>query len=128
MLQRFDGVKIITIVPGSVLYGRGRAETLTPIMMNLSSEKLASKALSFSTTVFQYFRTFFLSVKRFTEGCWGFPLTCFTTPAVYCGVVPSMDTSSCLKEIERVCTRYGIPSVVWSENKTHFESAKKNFC
>ena len=48
-----------------------------------------------------------------------------TTRAVHFEVVPSMDTSSCVMEIERLVSRRGIPCVIWSDIGTNFVAREK---
>ena len=62
----------------------------------------------------------YVSVKRSADKQWGFLFTCLTTRAVQFEVVPSMDTSSCVRGVERFAARRGVPGVIWSDNGTNF--------
>ena len=117
--------KLRTNVSQCVTCRKRRAETLTPKMSDLPREKLAFKEPPFSNTGINYFGSFFVSVKRSTEGRWGFLFTCLTTRAVHFEVVRSMDTSSCVMGIEKFCARRVIPSVIWSDNVTNFVASEK---
>ena len=74
--QRFAVVKLRTalrtIVLRCAVCRKHRAEALTPIMVDLSRERLAFKEPPFSNTGVDYFGPFFVSVKRSTEKRSGF--------------------------------------------------------
>ena len=72
-------ITLRTIVSRSVTCRKRRAETLTPMMSDLHSERLAFKEPLFSNTGIEYFGPFFVSVKRSTEKRWGLLFTCLTT-------------------------------------------------
>ena len=94
-------------------------------MADLPKERLASASRPFTNTGLDYFGPFYVSVKRSLEKRWGFLFTCPTTRALHFEVVPSMDTSSCVMGIERIVSRRGIPSVIWSDNGTKFVVTEK---
>ena len=60
-----------------------RAETIQPIMADLPKEKLAYQSPPFTSTRFDYFGPFYVTVRRTTEKRWGFLFTCLTTRAVH---------------------------------------------
>ena len=127
--QQFAIVKLRTalrtIVQRCVTCRKRRAETISPMMADLPRERLAFKEPPFTNTGVDYFGPFYVSVKRSIEKRWEFLFTCLTTPAVHFEVVPSMDTSSCVMGIERFTARRGIPSVLWSDNRTNFVASEK---
>ena len=55
----------------------------------------------------------------------GFLFTCLTTRAVHFEIVPSLDTSSCVMDLERFIARRGTPSKIWSNNGMNFVGAEK---
>ena len=114
-----------SIVSRCITCRKRKAETLTPMMSDLSRERLAYREPRFSNTGMDYFGPFCVSVKRSTEKRWGFLFTCLTTRAVHFEVVPSMDTSGCVMGIERFAARRGTPSVLWSDNGTNFIASDK---
>ena len=106
-----------------VTYRKRRAETFHPIMSERPWERLAFKKLPFTNTGIGYYGPFQVDVKRSTEKRFSF--TCLTTRAVLFEVVPSMDTSSWVRGMERFAARRVIPSVLWSDNWTNFIAGEK---
>ena len=95
------------------------------MIFDLPRERLAYREPPFNNTGSDYFGPFYVSVKRSTEKRWGILFTCLITRIVHFGVVPSMDSSSCVMGIERFAARRGIPSVLWSDNCTNFVASDK---
>ena len=116
---------MITIISRCVTCRKRRAEAIPPVSAGLPRERLAFKESPFSKTGIDYFGPFFVTVRWYTGKRWGFLFTCLMTRAVHFEVVPSMDTSSGVIGIERVCARRGIPSVMWSDNVTNFVASEK---
>ena len=102
-----------------------KAETLSPVMVDLPKERLVFASRPFTNTGLDYFGPFYVSVKRSFEKRWGFLFTCLTTRAVHSEVVPSIDTSSCIMGIERFVSRRGISSVIFSDIATNFAVTEK---
>ena len=129
MQQQFAIVKLRTalrtVVSKCVTCRKRRADTINPTMADLPRERLAYREPPFTNTGIDYFRPFYVSVKRSTQKRWGFLFTCLTTRAVHFEVVPTMDTSSCVMGIERSAARRGTPSDLWSDNGTNFIASKK---
>ena len=102
-----------------------QAVTMQPIMSDLPKERLAYQSPPFTNTGVDYFGPFYVSVRRTTEKRWGFLFTCLTTRAVHVEIVTSMDTSSCVKGVERFVSRRGTPAMIWSDDGTNFIGAEK---
>ena len=102
-----------------------KASTIQPNISNLPVERLGHKQPPFNPTGVDYFGPLYVPVRRSTEKRWGFRFTCLTTRAVYLEIVPSLDTSSCVMDIERFISRRGTPSTIWSDNGTNFVGAEK---
>ena len=102
-----------------------RAATIQLIMSDLPVERLAYQSPPFTNAGVDYFGPFYVTVRRNTEKRWGFLFTCLTTRAVHVEIVPSMDASSCVMEVERFVSRRGIPAIFWSDNGTNFVGAEK---
>ena len=116
--QNFSILKLQTTLKSTqskfVTCRKQKAETVTPIMADVSRERLAFRSPPLSNTGIDYFAPFYVSVKRWTEKRWGFLFTCLTTRSVHFEVVPSMDTS-CVKG-----TEIRSPGVIWPDNGTNF--------
>ena len=78
-----------------------KAQTVTHIMAELPIERLGYRQPPFSNTGVDYFGQFLVPIRRSTEKRLAFLFTCLTTRAVHIEVVPSLDTSSCVKGVER---------------------------
>ena len=102
-----------------------RAATIQPIMVDLPKERLAYQSPPFTNTGFDYFGPFYVTVRKTTEKRWGFLFTCLITRAVHVEIVPSMDASSCVLEVERFDSRRVIPAINWSDNGTNVVGAEK---
>ena len=76
--------------------GKFHALTMQPIMSDLPKERLAYQSPPFTNTGVDYFRPFYVTVRRTTEKRWGFLFTRVTTRAVHVEIVTSMDNSSCV--------------------------------
>ena len=100
-------------------------QPLAPMMSDLPQVRHAYREPPFSNTGIDYFGPLYVSLKRSTENRWGFLFTCLTTRAVHFAVLSSMDTSSCMMEIEPFAARRGISSVLWSDNGTNFVANDK---
>ena len=101
-----------------------KASTIQPIMSDLPVERLGYKQPPFNHTGVEYFGPLYVPVRRSTEKNWGFLFTCLTTRAVHLEVVPSLDPSACVMDIERFIARRGTPSTIWSDNGTNFVGAE----
>ena len=84
-----------------VLCRKRKAKVITPMMADLPLERLDYRQPPFANCGVDYFRPFHETIRRSSEKL---------------EVVPSMDTSSCVMEIERFIARRGTPSVIWSDN------------
>ena len=82
-----------------------RESNIQPIMEHLLKERLEHQSPFFTNTGADFFRSFYVTVRRTTKKRWGFLFTCLTTRAVNVDVVPSMDTSSCFIVVERFVSR-----------------------
>ena len=102
-----------------------KAKTVTPMMSDLSAERLGYRQPPFSNCGVDYFGPFQVIIRQSLETFWGFLFTCLTTRAVHIELVPSMDTSSCVMAIERFVSRRGAPSIIWLDNGTNFVGAEK---
>ena len=91
----------------------------------LPTERLAYQFSPFTNTGVDYFGPFYVTVRRSTEKRLGFLFTCLTTRAVHVKIVTSMNTSSCVMEIERFVPRKDAPAMIWSDNGTNFIGAEK---
>ena len=99
--------------------------TLNPMMTDLLTERLAFGCLPFTNTGLDRSGPFNVSVKHATEKRWGLRFTCLITRVVYFEVVSSMDTSSCMMDIEKFYSRPGVLSVIWSDNKQTLVPVKR---
>ena len=102
-----------------------QAVTMQSIMSDLPKKRLAYQSPPFTNTGVDYFRPYYVTVRRTTEKNWGFLLTCLTTRAVHVEMVTSMDTSTCVMGVERFVSRSGTPAMIWSDNGTNFIGADK---
>ena len=114
-----------TIQTRCVAFRQCEAETLTSIMADMPKESLASASRLFINTGLDYFRPFYVYVKRSTEKRWEFFITYLTNRAVHFEVVLSKDTSSCVMGTERFVSRRGILTIIWSDNGTIFVASEK---
>ena len=94
-----------------------KAKTVTPMM---AVERLSYRQPPFTNCGVDYFGPFYVSTRRSSEKRWCFLFTCMTTRAVHIEIVSYMDTSPCVREMERFIARRGTPSVIWSNNRTNF--------
>ena len=92
-------------------------------MSDLPKERLAYQSPPFSNTVIDYFGPFYGTVLRSNEKKWGFLFTCLTTRAFHVEIVTTMNTSSCVMEVERFMSSRGTPVMIWSDNGTYFIGA-----
>ena len=95
------------------------AATFQPIMTGLPVKRITY------TPGVDYFGPFYVTVRRTTEKRWGFLFTCLISRAVNFEVVPSMDTSSCVMEVEQFVSRWCTPAIIWSDNGTNFVGTEK---
>ena len=109
----------------SVLCRKFRAATNQMIMAYLQNERLAYQSAPFTNTGADYSGPFYVTVCRTTEMRWGVLFNCLTTRAVHVEVVSSLDTSSCVMEVEWFVSRRGMPAIIWSDNGTNFIGAEK---
>ena len=87
---------------------------------SLPLERLELRSSPFTNTGVDCFRLSYVFVKYSIEKRWGQLFTCLTTHAVHFKVVSSIDTSSCVKGIEKFVFRRGVPSVFWFDNGINF--------
>ena len=102
-----------------------KVKTVTPLMSDLSAERLGYQQPPFSNCGVDYFGPFHVTIRRSSEKRRGFLFTCLTTRAIHIELVPFMDTSSCVMAIERFFSRRVTPSIIWSDNGTNFVGAEK---
>ena len=110
-----------------ILCRKRSADTVKPIMTDLTVERLSYGKPPFSNSGIDYFCLFYVAVKRSTDKRWGFLFTCLTTRALHIEAVNSMDSSSCVMGIESFIARRGTPQVLWSDNGTNFTGALSVF-
>ena len=84
-----------------VLCRKRKAKVITPMMADLPLERLGYRQPPFANCGLDYFGPFHVTIRRSSEKQ---------------EVVPSMDTSYCVMEIERFIARRVTPSVIWSDN------------
>ena len=96
-------------------------------MSDLPKERLAYQSSPFTKSGVDYFRPFYVTIRRTTEKRWGFFITCLTIRAVHVEIVTSMDTSSCFMGVEWFVSRRGTPAIISSDNGTNFIGAEKEF-
>ena len=102
-----------------------KAVTIQPIRSDLPKERPAYQSAPFRNSGVEYFRPFYVTVRRTTEKRWGFLFTCLTNRAVHVEIVTSMDTIFCVMGVERFVSRMGTPAMIWSDNGTNFIGAEK---
>ena len=128
--QKYAILKLRTVLRSihskCVFCRKRRAQTVTPLMSDLPTERLSHQSPVFWNTGFDYFGPFHVSIRRSTEKRWCFLFTCLTTRAIHIEIVPSMDSSSCMMGIERFIARRGKPAIFWSDNGTNFVGAEKD--
>ena len=98
-------------------------------MADLPKKRLAYQSPPFTNTTntgVDYFGPFYVTVLSTTQKRWGFLFTCLTTRAVHVEVVPSTDTSFCVRGVERFVSRWGTPAMIGSDNSTNFIGAEKD--
>ena len=98
---------------------------MQPIMSDLSKERLAYQPPLFTNTSVDYFGPFYVIVHRTTEKKWEFIFTCLTNRAVHVDIVTSMETSCCVRRVERFVSPRGTPAMIWSDNGTNFIGLEK---
>ena len=69
-------------------------------MSDFPAERLGYRQPPFSNCGVDYFRTFYVTIRRASVKRWGFLFICLTTSAFHIELVPSIDTSSCVMAIE----------------------------
>ena len=102
-----------------------QAVAMQPIMSDLPKERLDYQSAPFTNTGVDHFGPFYVTVRRSTEKRWGFLFTCLTTRAAHVEIVISMDTCSCVMEVEPFVSRRGAPAMIWSDNETNLIGAEK---
>ena len=95
------------------------------MMAELPIERLGYHQPSFTNCGVDYFGPFYVSIRRSSQKRWCFLFTCMTPRAVHIEIASSMDTISCVIVIEKFIARRGTPSVIRSDNGTHFVGAEK---
>ena len=80
---------------------RRKAETLSPMIVDLPRERLSFQKPPFTMTGVDYFVPLFVTVSQSSAKQWGILFTCLTTRAVQQKVIPSLDTNSCVMGILR---------------------------
>ena len=105
---------------------RGRAQTMTPVMAELPTERLdASTALA----NVDYIGPFTVKIGRRHghEKRWCCLFTCLTVRAAHIEIIPKLDTDSCLNAILRFIARRGEPIKMINDNGTNFVGADREF-
>ena len=102
-----------------------KAVIITPMMAELSLERLGYRRPQFTNCGVNYFNPFHVTILRSSEKYWGFLLTCMATRAVHLEIVSSVGTSSCVMGIKRFIACRGMPSVIWSDNGTNLVGSAK---
>ena len=105
---------------------RGRAQTMTPVMAELPTERLDAST-AFANVGVDYFGPFTVKIGRRNEKRWCCLFTCLTVRAVHIEIVPKLDTDSCLNAIMRFIARTGKPLKMISDNGTNFVGADREF-
>ena len=105
---------------------RGRAQTMTPVMAELVTERLEAST-AFANVGVYYFGPFPVKIGRRNQKRWCFLFTCLTVRAVPIEIVPKLDTDSCLNAIMRFIARRGKPIKMISDNGTNFVGADREF-
>ena len=98
------------------------------MMSDLPAERLVYRQPLFSSCSVDCFGPFCVTILRSSEKHWGYLLTCVTTRAIHIELVPSIIQN--VLDIERLISRRGTPSIIWSDNGTNFVVAEKTsfFC
>ena len=105
---------------------RGRAQTITPVMAELPTERFDAST-AFANVGVDYFGPFTVKIGRRNEKRWCCLYTCLTVRAVHIAIVPKLDTDSCLYAIMRSIARRGKPIKKISDNGTNFVGADWEF-
>ena len=105
---------------------RGRAQTMTPLMAELPTEKFDAST-AFANVGADYFGPFTVKIGRRNEKRWCCLFTCLTVRAVHIDIVQKLDTDSCLNAIMRFIARRGKPIKMISDNGTNFAGADREF-
>ena len=105
---------------------KGRAQTMTPVMAELPTERLDAST-AFANVGIDYFGPFTVKIGRRNEKRWCCLFTCLTVRAVNIEIVPKLDTDSCLNAIMRFIARRGKPIKMISDNGTNFVGADREF-
>ena len=105
---------------------KGRAQTIAPVMANLTEERLEAST-AFTNVGVDYFGPFIVKIGRRNEKRWCCLFSCLTMTAVHIEVVPMLDTDSCLNAIMRFIAQRGKPSTIISDNGTNFVGAEREF-
>ena len=106
--------------------GKGRAQTIAPVMADLPEERLDAST-AFKNVGVDYFDPFIVKIGRRNEKRWCSLFTGLTMRAVHIEVVPNLDTDNCLNAIMRFIARRGKPSTIISDNVTNSVGAEKMF-
>ena len=105
---------------------KGRAQTMTPVMAELPTERL-NASTAFANVGIHYFGPFTVKIGRRNEERWCCLFKCLTVRAVHIEIVPKLDTDSCLNAIVRFIARRGKPIKMISDNGTNFVGADREF-
>ena len=108
-----------TIKIKCVTCGRGRAQTITPVMAEQPAERFDAST-AFANFGVDYFGPFTVKIGQRNEKRWCCLFTCLTVRAVHIDIVPKLDTDSCLNAIMRFIARRGKPIKMISDNGTNF--------
>ena len=104
---------------------KGRAQTIAPVMADLSEERLDAST-AFTNVGVDYFGPFIVKIGRRNEKRWCCLFTCLTMRAVHIEVVPKLDTDSCLKAIMRFIARRGKPITSSVTSGQNFSELKES--
>ena len=105
---------------------KGRAQTKAPEMTDLPEERLDAST-AFKNVGFDYFGPFIVKIGRRNEKRWCCLFTCLTMRTMHIGVVPKLDTDSCLNAIMRFIARRSKSNTIISDNGTNFVGAEQEF-
>ena len=110
----------------SIRRRKGRAQTLTPVMAELPTERLDA-SIAFGNVGVDYFGPFTVKIGRRSKKRWCCLFTYLTVRAVHIKIVPKLDTDSCLNAIMWFIARRGKPIKMISDNGTNFVGADREF-
>ena len=105
---------------------RGRAQTMTPVMTELPTERPDASNF-FANVGVDFIGPFTVKIGRRNEKRWCCLFTCLTVRAVRIEIVPKWDSESCLNAITRFIARRGNSIKMMSDNGANFVGADREF-